>query len=190
MAGRVPLSSHRMGQSSTSCDCAVWKKLLIFECIWWDLTLYLTESTFEDVQVCAGLCRRRCRLICNRKRTAGTVKPVLLLMPTLSDFGIKHAERCYKMSDGHQDAPLDENRVLRGRVELEDPGLALGRVLAANDGRAVCLSPWEGGQALVNDELRECERSGLGMSCAVREGGRWQRRTINSPQMQSRRNTL
>ena len=67
-------------------------------------------------------------------------------MPTLSDFGMKHAERCYKMSDGHQDAPLDENRVLWGRVELEDPGLALGRVLAANDGRAVCLSPWEGGQ--------------------------------------------
>lgn len=74
-----------MVASVTSRDVRVRNQFLIFERIRRHLALNLTEGTFEDVQEWARLHGGRCGLICNRKRTAGTVKPVLFLVPTFSD---------------------------------------------------------------------------------------------------------
>ena len=85
------------------------------------------------------------------------MEPVLLLMPTLSDSSASgtRSESARHPSDRREveDAPLNEDWVLGRRVQFEHTGFGVAGVLGANDYCAVCLSAWQGGQALVNDEL-------------------------------------
>ena len=98
----------------------------------------LAESTFEDIQERPRLDGRRGGLVRNRKRTTGTMKPVLFLMPTLSDVTrILSCVRAARLRPCDH-SPLNEDWIPRRGVELEDARLGVLGVLTANDNRAVC----------------------------------------------------
>lgn len=149
------------------------------EGVCWNLTLNVCQRTFDDIQEWRGLRGWWAGLVGYVQFAPRAAEPELSFVATLPTKKIQD-ELSHPTSSTCMCSPFYEDGFAGDSVQLEDPGLTRVAVLRAYDDCLICMTPRQGGQLFINDELRELK--------SVR--GQAERRpkdprTINSPQMQS-----